>query len=237
MTEVKNTFRHELKYIITESEAIVIQNRLKLLMKRDSHANENGYFIRSLYFDDRDEQAFRDKIDGVNSRKKYRIRFYDYDDSYISLECKEKEGNYINKVSARLSRDDLEKILHGDYSFLKNRNEQVCKDFYIECALNGMKPNVIVDYDRIPYVYTHGDVRITFDSHVRSSFAFEDIFDCIIPVYEVLDPGTLIMEVKYTEYCPTIIRELLQPSDSIYTSASKYAMCIEKKNELMNIKR
>jgi len=231
MRNNERKFRHELKYFISELEKEVIAKRLSAIMQRDTHAKDGTYFIRSLYFDDRSETAYEEKLAGTNERKKYRIRIYNLEDSIIRLECKRKEGQYINKVSAKLTRQEVDKLLDGEYDFLKEKSEQVCKDFYLECALNGMKPEVIVDYDREPYVYTFGDVRITFDEHVRAGMFEQNLFDQALPVMEVLEPGQLIMEVKFTEYLPEIIRDLLQVDDCIYTAASKYVLCLEKRKE------
>ena len=224
-------FRHELKYLISEPEKEVIARRLSTIMQRDAHAKDGRYFIRSLYFDDEWENAYEEKLAGTNERKKYRIRIYNLEDSVIRLECKRKEGQYINKISAKLTRKETDKLIAGVYDFLKDRPEQVCKDFYLECALNRMKPKVIVDYDREPYVYTYGDVRITFDEHVRGGVFENELFDKALPVMEVLEPGQLIMEVKFTEYLPEIIRDLLRVDDCIYTAASKYVLCLEKRKE------
>ena len=224
-------FRHELKYFISEPEKEVIARRLSTVMQRDAHVKDVRYFIRSLYFDDQFENAYEEKLAGTNERKKYRIRIYNLEDSVIRLECKRKEGQYINKISAKLTREETDKLLRGEYHFLKDRQEQVCKDFYLECALNQMKPKVIVDYDREPYVYSFGDVRITFDEHVRSGVFEQELFDQALPVMEVLEPGQLIMEVKFTEYLPEIIRDLLQVDNCIYTAASKYVLCLEKRKE------
>ena len=94
-------FRHELKYFISEPEKQIITKRLSAIMQRDVHAKDGGYFIRSLYFDDRNEAAYEEKLAGTNERKKYRIRIYNLEDSVIHLECKRKEGQYINKISAK----------------------------------------------------------------------------------------------------------------------------------------
>lgn len=224
-------FRHELKYFISETEKEVIARRLATIMQRDAHVKDGTYFIRSLYFDDREEAAYDEKLAGTNERKKYRIRIYNLEDKVIRLECKRKEGAYINKISAKLTREETDKLIAGEYEFLKERTEQICKDFYLECALNGMKPAVIVDYDREPYVYAYGDVRITFDEHVRGGVFEHSLFDKALPVMEVLEPGQLIMEVKFTEYLPEIIRDLLSVDDCIYTAASKYVLCLEKRKE------
>jgi len=200
-------------------------------MSFDPHAGEKGYFIRSLYFDDLWETALTEKEAGTDSRKKYRIRIYDQSDSVIHLECKRKEGQYIQKISAPLNRQELEQMEAGRYDFLADRPEQVCRSFYLDHAMRQMHPAILVDYDRIPYVYPHGDVRITFDQHVRSGVFERDIFGNS-PVYEVLEPGQLILEVKFTRYLPQVIRDLLVVRDSQYMAASKYVLCLQKKKEM-----
>lgn len=225
-------FRHELKYLISEAEKEVIIRRLSPFMGADAHVRGEGYMIRSLYFDDRFERAYEEKLAGVESRKKYRIRIYDYSDEVIKLECKHKEGQYIHKTAAALTREETQAIIDGRYDFLLGRKELLCREFYFECALNKMAPKVVVDYDRIPFVYPYGDVRITFDCGVRAGLFVDNIFDRTLPVASVMEPGMLIMEVKFTEYIPELIRRLLPVADSAYMAYSKYTMCLEKKKEL-----
>lgn len=225
-------FRHELKYFISGLEKEVLIRRLSMFMREDAHARSEGYMIRSLYFDDCFEHAYEEKLAGVESRKKYRIRIYDYSDGTIKLECKHKEGQYINKTAAALTREETESIIAGKYEFLLARRELLCREFYFECALNKMSPKVVVDYDRIPFVYPCGDVRITFDCGVRAGLFVGSIFDRTLPVAPVMEPGMLIMEVKFTEYLPELIRRLLPVADSAYMAYSKYTMCLEKKKGL-----
>ncbi len=227
----KLKFRHELKYIINESEKEIIMRRLGQIMKRDAHAKDGKYFIRSLYFDDMWENSYEEKLAGTNERKKYRLRIYNLEDTVIRLECKRKEGQFINKISAKLSKEESDMLIQGRFDFLKERSEPVCRDFYMDYLYGKMMPRVIVDYDREPFVYPYGDVRITFDSHVRAGILDNNLFDDRLPVMEVLEPGQLIMEVKFTEYLPEVIRSLLRVDNSIYTAASKYVMCLEKRKE------
>ncbi|MDO5294277.1 MAG: polyphosphate polymerase domain-containing protein [bacterium] len=227
------TFRHELKFLISEEEKEAIISRLSCLMQCDRHAKNGIYQIRSLYFDDQNESAYVDKLSGTSSRKKYRIRNYNFSDEVIRLERKRKEDAYINKVSVLLSKEETLQLMEGKFDFLLERDEPLCKDFYVECVINHMRPKVIVDYDREPYVYAAGDVRITFDSHIRAGVFKEDMFDPNLPTIEVLEPGQLIMEVKYTEFLPYVIRDLLPTADSAYMAASKYVMCLEKRKEFM----
>lgn len=234
---LKDVYRHELKYLISEREADILKMRLKERLGTDIHAHDGSYFIRSLYFDDIWESAYFEKQAGTCIRKKYRIRIYNYSDDFISLECKEKRGSYIQKRSAVISREELDKIEKGEYAFLMDRQEQVLKEFYIACTAEGLRPSVLVDYDRTPFVYDPGTVRITFDEHVRSGFAGSDIFDRGIPVFEVLEEGKLILEVKYTEYLPDAVRDLLETGAAVSTAASKYVMCSDAMRDVRGLWR
>lgn len=235
MKEPAIPWRHEMKYLISDMEAEVLKKRLSFLMPLDPHAGaKGGYFIRSLYFDDEKGSALEEKDAGVFYRKKYRIRIYDLSRGIISLERKRKEGAYIQKASARLTEEEYRKLLHGDCRFLLERRERVCTDFYADLISLRMHPVIIVDYDRVPFICEAGTVRITFDSHVRAAAPSEEIFDGNLPAYEVLDPGTQILEVKYTEYLPGEIRCLLQIGSSVQISASKYVLCLEKRRRMIS---
>ncbi len=226
-------FRHELKFLISESEEKALQERWKPIISYDKHAGPTGYTIRSLYFDDYYEAALYDKLAGVNERQKYRIRIYDGRDDVIRLERKEKVGQYINKTGASLTLRELESLFCGNTSEFLSRSEKLCQDFYLEIVTNGLHPVVLVDYERVPFVFPYGDVRVTFDEHVRAGAWAGDLFDMDTPAYEVLPPGVCILEVKFTEYLPDVVRDLLPTSDAARVAASKYVMCLQKRAELL----
>ncbi len=226
------SYRHELKYVISLREKDLVEERLKEAAYIDPHAEGGSYFIRSLYFDDMWHSAYEDKAGGTLIRKKYRIRIYNLKDDVISLEKKGKRGSYIQKVSVRISREDFFRILKGDVLFLKDRDEALCREFYTEYMSSLLRPEVIVDYRRIPYIYEAGTVRITFDMEVSSAFMSFDIFDDRIPSYGVMPPEMLIMEVKYTEFLPGIFRSLLPPGAGTNEAASKYVMADEFKRRM-----
>ena len=224
----REAFRNEWKYLISTSEKEMLTLRLKPFLQPDPHAGEGGYYIRSLYFDDYWSSAYAEKEAGVLMRKKYRIRIYNNNDKFIKLERKKKFGSYIYKESAPLTREEVEKILKGDYAFLLYSSHSLCREFYIECTCNMMRPRTIVDYERIPWILDAGTVRITFDSDVRAAIGSYDIFDPGLPAVSVLEPGKLILEVKFTEMLPQLLRDVLQPSAAEFTAVSKYVLCYEK---------
>ena len=221
-------FRHELKYEIGERERASLVARLTGMIERDAHAGESGsYQIRSLYFDDYFGTAYADKIAGVGARTKYRIRCYNGDDALIRLERKSKRGNYISKQSAVLSRAECDGLIRGDYAFLLAREEPLCAEFYYETVTKILRPRVIVDYLREPFVYRAGDVRITFDSDVRALPGTYPFFSGRQSGFPATEYGKLILEVKYTDLLPRFIKTLLPGNRMQLEAFSKYAECCD----------
>ena len=220
-------YRHELKYYITLGEYELLQRKLSLTMERDAFAKKNGgeYFIRSLYFDDRDDSAFREKLSGIDERDKFRLRIYDMRDDVMKLECKHKSNGYIKKQSIGLSRKEYEKLISGDRLFLLNRPEPFARRMYLEFAQRALKPAVIVDYTREAFVFPMEDVRVTFDKNVRTGLRSVDMFNAGIPTYPVIDDYGMVLEIKFNRFLPTYIRSLLQLEASQRSAISKYVLC------------
>ena len=223
-------FRHEMKYLINYRDHALVKLRLHSLMRTDVNAadSDGAYHVRSLYFDDYYNHAYNDKFAGVQNRSKYRIRVYNCSDKVIKLEKKIKAGSYNHKLSGSLTRDQFYDILQGNYEFLLKSSNNLLQMFYHECMSNFMRPRVVVDYDREPFTLAAGDVRITFDRNVRAGLKGFDIFDDRMPSIETLNPGLLIMEVKYTEFLPNMIRRILPSGAADYLALSKYILCCDK---------
>lgn len=221
-------YRHELKYLISYADKAELAVRLAPVLRPDPHARHGGYFIRSLYFDDYWNTAYAEKDAGVLLRKKYRIRIYDCSDRSIRLECKKKYGSWICKESAPLTHAELDHILAGEYGFLLHSPHNLCREFYMECISNVLRPRVLVDYDREPWIMDAGTVRVTFDCGVRAAVGGWDLFDPSLPTLPTLEPGKLVLEVKFTEYLPQIVRQLLPPRAQELTAVSKYVLCCDR---------
>ena len=221
-------FRHEWKYLISYGEFEAIKLRMNQCFRLDPNATNGEYLIRSLYFDDYFNSSYEEKNMGIQLRKKYRIRIYNYSDKSIKLERKIKNGKYIYKEAAELTRQQVYDLIDGKYDFLLESNSNLLKEFYYECTSNVMRPRVIVDYERVPYIMDGGTVRITFDKQVRAAVGGFDIFDKKLPTLGALPADKLIMEVKYTEFLPQMVRELCPPAASEFTAASKFVLCCDK---------
>ena len=221
-------FRHEYKYLINYPELEELKVRMRPYFKLDPHAENGEYMIRSLYFDDIWNSAYEEKDMGIFFRKKYRIRIYNCLEQSIKLERKIKNDKYIFKEAASLTRDEVYRIIDGDYGFLLKKESNLLKEFYVECVSNFLRPRVIVDYDREPFIMESGTVRITFDKKVRAAVGSFDIFDGSLPVLSALPSDKLIMEVKFTEFLPMMVKNMVPPSSSEMVAASKYVICCDR---------
>lgn len=228
-------YRNEWKYYISLWEAELLKRRLLPFMETDPYTQDGKYTIRSLYFDDYWDSSYTEKMMGVDNRNKWRIRIYNYSDSSIKLERKKKWGSYIHKESAGLTREEFELLLEGEYSFLLKKKENLCREFYYECMTKLQRPKVIVDYEREPLIRPEGDVRITFDSNVRAAVGSFDIFDDQLPAYSVLDDGMIVLEVKFTELLPDLIKKLLPLDGQQFSAISKYTLCYERAHHMTDV--
>lgn len=214
--------RHELKHYINRSDLIQLRSRLPCVMKRDEFVDENGgYRIRSLYFDNYNDKALFEKLDGNDEREKFRIRFYNDDPSFIRLEKKSKKRNLCYKQSAALSFEECRDIIEGRYEFLKQSGDSLHLEFYAKMRHDLLRPKNIVDYRRDAFIYPAGNVRITVDYDIRTSFTPADFLK---PQYASIPiPEVFILEVKYDSFLPEVVRGVTTLSCRSETAFSKYA--------------
>lgn len=218
--------RHELKYFIDPPQYRILKNRLSALLPLDHHAGSDGrYHIRSLYFDDFKNSALFGKQAGIARRQKYRMRIYNFSDSVIKLERKVKLDQYIGKESAGLSRQEADRILSGDVSFLAKSENRLLRAFYLETRRNLLRPNVIVDYYREAFIHPMGNVRITFDIGLHTGLTCLSIFDQHIFTMRAIEEAGVILEVKYDHFLPQAIRGLFPDTIRPRVSIGKFVIC------------
>lgn len=217
-------FRHEVKHEISNSDMLILRQRLRAVMHPDPHAINGQYEIRSLYFDNLDDKALREKLDGVSIREKYRIRFYNHDPSVIHLERKFKHGGLGYKDSTTLTEAQARAIESGDTAWMANSADEVILGFYSRIRNEGLAPKVIVDYTRAPFVFAPGNVRVTLDYHIRTALRSTDFLNPNCTTIPVPD-APCILEVKWDNFLPDVIRDAVQLGDRHAAAYSKYAAC------------
>ena len=220
-------YRHELKYKIPYADYLAMRSRLGKIMKSDTHARADGtYLIRSIYFDNGDDKALREKAEGYQKREKFRIRYYNDDLSHIVLEKKIKTGRLTQKFDAVITEDECRRLLSGDRTWMKEHPDDLVRELYAKMNWQGLRPRLVVSYVREPYTYRAGNVRITFDSQIRTSlFNREFLSGDRTDISAADTPGDIILEVKYDAFLPEIIQDLIQTRGIRQEAFSKYASC------------
>lgn len=217
-------FRHEWKHEINLSDMITLRQRLHAVASPDKNGTNGKYFIRSLYFDNLSDKALREKLDGVNQREKFRIRYYDFDTSVIHLEKKSKMHGLGNKQMADLSKEEVERILEGETAWMMDTQKPLVQELASKMLSQGLRPKTIVDYTREAFVYAPGNVRVTLDYNIRTGLRSVDFLnpECVtIPAGD----APIILEVKWDEFLPDIIKDAIQLEGRHSAAFSKYAAC------------
>ena len=110
--------REEKKFLINIDEFRSKSHYLDMLMIQDEHNGTDGYIIRSLYFDTIYDDDFFEKLEGVETRRKIRLRIYDPKHDFAMLEMKQKQGANQKKRSLRMTKADAEALIAGKYEVL-----------------------------------------------------------------------------------------------------------------------
>ena len=221
-TTTEPRLRHEEKHQVNLREALVLSRRLEKLFPRDSHAGPEGFYqVVSLYYDDPYDTALRQKLDGVNRREKFRLRYYGEKPAFFKLEKKYKVKGLCGKGSCRLSREEGERLLRGDFAFLLEKEEPLAREFYAKLR-RGLAPKTVVRYTREAFLYAPGNVRVTLDGDIRAGAPERFLIpQKLLPALG----GLAVVEVKYDAFLPEIVKLAVQVPNRQGTACSKYALC------------
>ena len=214
--------RHEWKHEISVMDYLEIRMRMKAVASVDPHATNGKYRIRSLYFDTPTDKALREKIDGVANREKFRIRYYNNDLSLIHLEKKAKHQDLGFKTSVPLTVDEALMIANGNIDWMENDERALLRELYFKMLTTGLAAKTIVDYDREPFVFGPGNVRVTLDHHIKTGLGCTDFLNLGVPMVPV-EENPIILEVKWDDYLPDIIRMAVGLYHRRVQAYSKYA--------------
>jgi hypothetical protein len=223
---MENRYRHEFKYVCSLGQLKVIQARMTGLVPLDPHVGPDGiYNIRSLYFDDYYDSYLKDNEAGTDPREKFRIRIYNHSSERITLELKRKERGKTQKLSCPITEEQCRMLMAGQIPDLPKEAPAVFQKLCLLMRTRLLRPRVIVEYDRVPYVYPQGNVRITLDEDIRGSNRVDLFLEDQIPLRLIMPAGQHILEVKYDEYLPDYIYRAVQVENLQATAFSKYYLC------------
>ena len=215
--------RHEWKHRIDTPSLLALRARLGAVLPRDPHAVGGSYQVRSLYFDNLADKALREKLESANHREKFRLRFYNGDLSLLLLEKKTKTNGLCGKTQAALTVEEARALLEGRHQELGGSSPllgELCR----KMDSQGLRPKTIVEYTREPFLYGPGDVRVTLDYHIRTSLSPAGFLDPGCVTLPAAD-APVILEVKWDEFLPDLVRDLVQLPGARTCAFSKYAAC------------
>lgn len=222
--EVDNIeYRVENKYFVSDADLALIGARLRAAMRQDIHQDGESYNIRSLYFDDYWDSCMEENEAGLDDRRKFRIRIYDVSAEQMYLQIKSKLRGYTKKQDCMISRAECEKLIQGECVEETDAQRPVLNLLGIEMKTRLMRPKVIISYERTAFVCPLGNVRITFDRNILASRACGDFLqEDVTQNIPVLPKNMHILEVKYDEFLPDFIAQLLEIGKLRQTAFSKY---------------
>lgn len=214
--------RHEQKHLVNNLDLMLLRKRLAAVMERDKYAREDGsYYIKSLYFDNYTDKALREKLDGVDKREKFRIRYYNEDTSFIRLEKKSKINGLCDKQSTPITAEECQRILDGDIAFLIESDKPLFQELYAKMRFKLLRPKNIVAYERESFIYAPGNTRVTLDTNLCGSYNVASFLTPNASMTQLYHTG--ILEVKWDEYLPKIIENAVQLKSRKSSAFSKYA--------------
>lgn len=221
---MKQVLRFERKFLLPYEEYCKCRAYIAKVMEADAHTGDTGYKIRSLYFDTISDSDYFDKVDGVETRRKIRLRLYDTSSDAAWLEMKQKQGDNQLKRSLKVKREDAVLLTKGMYDPLLHYKSEFANECYGLMNMRCYKPKAVVDYMREAYTAPENSTRVTFDREIRASESCFDIFSPDLITHPVLDMYWVVMEVKYNLFLIDCVKDLVSRCERNQTSVSKYCM-------------
>ncbi len=221
---MNEVYRQEKKYFMTLPDMKKLSGILDSVMIQDSHNGADGYYIRSLYFDTVNENDYEAKINGLETRRKIRLRIYNDKDNFAMLELKQKQGIYQKKRSLKVNKSDALEIASGKYSCLLKYKEPFAAECYGLMNTMCYRPKAIVQYRRKAYIAKENKIRITLDSDIRATETNFELYSQKLNMYPVLDSFNGVLEVKYNGFLLSYIKDLINEVNRSELSVSKYCL-------------
>ena len=217
--------RQEFKFYISNEEIVFLRNSLKLLMKLDENSNkEKGFYtITSLYFDSPNDDAFNEKVDGVYYREKFRIRKYS-ESEIIKFESKKKIENVISKTSEIINKDTVRNLFQNNSHLLDSKKSEFIKKSFALIKSNGLRAKNIVEYDREAYFLPYGNIRITFDTNLKTYNSNNNFFDKNKSSTSIFHDQINILEIKHSLPLPEHLKFVLKKIIANRCAISKFVL-------------
>ena len=196
---------------------------------------KDKYLVRSLYFDNNFFSNFKEKIDGIKNRHKFRIRTYSIQKNELApmyLELKGRDNQRTFKNRTKIEIDDLNNFCSNENLFYlkdKYQDNKLINQFIFDSYRKKILPKVIIDYNRRALLIKNGlYFRLTFDSDIKACSSF-NIFETN-QNWKVCIPGNDILEVKFDLNIPPWFHRIIQNYQLKRISVSKFVLGMESTN-------
>ena len=231
--------RSELKYYITPEMVTGVLDFARAHIEHDEYAlrmPNYRYTVRSLYYDSPRLDFYWEKIDGLKVRRKLRIRGYNTlnEKSVAFLEIKRRYGAAVVKERAKYDYAEIVKIMSSPaniwLTYEQSNNGSMVLGKWLDNILRwNLEPTVVIAYEREAYVGRYEDdnqVRLTIDYDVRARVteSVEELF--AEDNFTFLTGRYYVLELKFNNYMPKWMRELVMEMNLQQRSISKYCMGI-----------
>lgn len=221
---MREVLREEKKFLINYESYAKNSMFIEKVLTNDEHNGFLGYKVRSLYFDTLGNKDYNEKNDGVELRRKIRIRVYNPSDDFAYLEMKQKQGKYQMKRSLKISKTDTLELIKLNYDVLLKYDDAFASECFTIMSTQNYIPRAVVEYNRKAFIAKENNIRITFDSQIVANEANFNIFDEKLPLYPVFPYDSVVLEVKYNGFLLSYIKDIINNVDKSELSVSKYCL-------------
>lgn len=230
--------RFEFKYILSHALRVELESELRYFLEFDPYVQSqpiHEYFVRSLYFDDPHHSCFYDKVNGLHSRFKFRVRTYTKEQQDMTPQFLEIKGRFNNLVfKHRTPLNQISCITNDDgdglvCKLLKAAGpSEVRNKFEYDLYRKRLRPVALVDYTRRPYVSRFDpEFRLTFDSGLLGTRTQALFPKGGAPAPRRILSGYTVMEVKFRRQIPSWFHRLIQAYELRRVSVSKICHAME----------
>ena len=100
------------------------------------------------------------------------------------------------------------------------------EELRIGCMSDGLRPRILVDYDRTPFICRDGNTRITIDENIRTRPYIAHLFASPRAMIPVIGPDQVVLEVKFDDFLPGYLDAALADIPKVNMAISKFALCM-----------
>lgn len=201
-----------------------LSHKVGQVVKEDPHNCGEGYTIRSLYFDTVDNRDYQEKEEGVELRRKLRLRNYGPQSQFAKLEMKQKQGPMQKKRSLRLNREDAQALIRRDYGVLLKYKEPFAAECFWMMNQFCYMPKAVIEYKRKAFILEENSTRVTFDHHIVGTESNLDIFSEELLQSPLLNTYLVVLEVKFNGFLLSYVKDLLKNAGTGELAVSKYCL-------------